>query len=87
MKFEYRNESYGFFAEFSYTEQKKILKVLNEGVNLLYKLIKNNPNKRTPYFSSELKTSIKNIERWIKQLKEKVEYRGSAKTGGYFARE
>ena len=32
-------------------------------------------------------TSPKNIERWLAQLKRtgKVEYRGSSKTGGYFA--
>jgi len=32
--------------------------------------------------------SIKNIERWLKQLKteNKIEFKGAPKTGGYFAK-
>ncbi len=45
---------------------KKIGKNTNEGVNegvkSLYELIKNNPNKKTPFFAKELNTSVKNIE-------------------------
>ena len=61
---------------------------VNEGVKKLYELIKENPNMKTPFFSKELNTSIKNIERWIKQLKSQclIEFRGSSKTGGYFLR-
>ena len=61
---------------------------VNEGVNSLLNLIQNNPNKKTPYFVKELDTSIKNIERWIKKLKDenKIEYIGSPKTGGYYAK-
>jgi len=61
---------------------------LNEGSKKLYNLIKNNPNNRSAFFASELATSVKNIERWIKELKEKelIEYRGSKKSGGYFVK-
>jgi len=33
-------------------------------------------------------TSVKNIERWLKRLKDekKIEFRGAPKTGGYFAK-
>ena len=61
---------------------------VNEGVNSLLELITNNPNKKTPFFSQKLNTSVKNIERWIKQLKDdqKVEFRGSPKIGGYYVK-
>ena len=60
---------------------------VKEGVNSLLELIKNNPNKRSTFFSKELDTSVKNIERWIKQLKNenKIKFEGSPKTGGYQA--
>ena len=59
---------------------------VNEGVNQLYTIIKKYPNKKTPFFSKELNTSVKNIERWIKRLKkeDKIEFKGSPKTGGYY---
>jgi ATP-dependent DNA helicase RecG len=62
---------------------------VNEGVNELFKLIEQNPGKRTPFFEKELNTSIKNIERWLKQLKDesKIKFRGAPKTGGYFIKE
>jgi ATP-dependent DNA helicase RecG len=52
-------------------------------------LIEQNPGKRTPFFEKELNTSIKNIERWLKQLKDesKIKFRGAPKTGGYFIKE
>ncbi len=71
---------------------KKVFEGLNEGISeglkKLYDLIKNNPNNRSAFFAAELATSVKNIERWIKELKEKdlIEYRGSKKTGGYFVK-
>ncbi len=36
--------------------------------------------------AEKMRTSPKNIERWIKQLKNegKIEFRGSPKTGGYY---
>ena len=59
---------------------------VNKGVNQLYTIIKKYPNKKTPFFSKELNTSVKNIERWIKRLKkeDKIEFKGSPKTGGYY---
>ena len=68
--------------------KQKLNEGVNEGVNSLLNLIQNNPNKKTPYFVKELDTSIKNIERWIKKLKDenKIEYIGSPKTGGYYAK-
>lgn len=61
---------------------------VNEGVKGLCILMKKHPNQKTPFFVKELNTSIKNIERWIKQLKEenKIEFIGSPKTGGYFVK-
>ncbi len=59
---------------------------VNEGVNALLMLIQHHPGERTPFFVLKLNTSVKNIERWLKKLKEdkKIEYRGAAKTGGYY---
>ncbi|MBE7411820.1 MAG: hypothetical protein L6Q54_05295 [Leptospiraceae bacterium] len=61
---------------------------VNEGVNELFSLIRLNPNKRSKFFATQMKTSVKNIERWLKKLKEedKIEFRGAPKTGGYFAK-
>ncbi|PHS40056.1 MAG: hypothetical protein COB07_04890 [Sulfurovum sp.] len=69
-------------------KEKRDYEGVSEGVNLLYELIKNNPNKKTPFFAKELETSIKNIERWIKQLKDqnKIEFHGAPKTGGYYVK-
>jgi len=46
------------------------------------------PNNKTPFFAKTLNTSVKNIERWIKQLRteEKIEFKGSPKTGGYYVK-
>ena len=45
-------------------------------------------NKRSTFFAKELNTSVKNIERWLKQLKDenKIEFKGSPKTRGYVVR-
>jgi ATP-dependent DNA helicase RecG len=65
-----------------------VSKGVNEGVNQLQVAIQKHPNKRVPFYASKLNTSEKNIERWIKQLKEegKIEFQGSPKTGGYIAK-
>ena len=62
---------------------------VSEGVKSLYELIKNYPNRKTPFFAKKLNTSVKNIERWIKQLKdkEKIEFIGAPKTGGYVVKD
>lgn len=51
----------------------------------MYVLIEKSPNRKTPFFAKELNTSVKNIERWIKELKsdKKIEFIGAPKTGGY----
>lgn len=56
------------------------------GVKELLDLIWKSPGQRAPYFSQELDTSVKNIERWLKTLREQklIEFRGAPKTGGYF---
>jgi ATP-dependent DNA helicase RecG len=68
--------------------KEKINEGVNEGVNKLYMTIRKHPNKRVPFYATELNTSEKNIERWIKQLKEegKIEFQGSPRTGGYIAK-
>ena len=60
---------------------------VSEGVKSLYKLIKQNAGKRAPFFARKKGTSVKNIERWLKQLKDegKIEFRGAPKTGGYYS--
>ena len=61
---------------------------VNEGISELFDLIKMHPGKRTPFLAKELKTSVKNIERWIQILKknDKIEFIGTPKTGGYYAK-
>ena len=62
---------------------------VSEGVKQLLAYIRKNPGKRTSQISQELKVPIKTLERWIKKLREKeyIEYIGSSKTGGYYAKE
>ena len=66
--------------------KKKLNEGVNEGVKILYKLINNYPGNRTPFYAEKMKTSIKNIERWINVLKNdnKIIFKGTAKTGGYY---
>jgi ATP-dependent DNA helicase RecG len=61
---------------------------INEGINSLLAYIKNNPNQRVSQIEKTLNTPAKTLERWIKQLKDedKIVYRGSKKTGGYFVK-
>jgi|GEM_PF-798332 len=60
---------------------------VSEGVNSLMQLIRASSGLRTPALAEALHTSPKNIERWLKQLKENglIEFRGATKTGGYHA--
>ena len=60
---------------------------VNEGVNPLFAHIAHSPGLRTPALAKTLNTSVKNVERWLKQLKAQglVEFRGAPKTGGYHA--
>jgi ATP-dependent DNA helicase RecG len=86
-----------FFIEFQRTKIKPVegvnegvIEGVNEGVTGdiegLFQYIEKNPGKRVPQISKVLKVPAKTLERWLSQLKSesKVEYRGSAKTGGYF---
>jgi ATP-dependent DNA helicase RecG len=62
---------------------------VNEGVNRLIKLVNQQPGMRVPAMAGALGTSGKNIERWLKQLKDcqLIEFRGAPKTGGYYPKE
>jgi len=62
---------------------------VNEGVKALHAFVKENVGKRAPFFAQKLGTSGKNVERWLKQLKEedKIEFRGAPKTGGYYPKD
>jgi len=76
-----------YLAEATHIERTKAaIEGVNEGVNDLFSLIKENPGKRTPFFAQQLNTSVKNIERWLKHLKDKkrISFNGAHKTGGYF---
>ena len=61
---------------------------LNEGINLLLKTIQKYEGKRSGYLSKIMNVPKKSIERWLSILKteNKIEYRGSKKTGGYFSK-
>ena len=56
------------------------------GVNALLGFIKGNPGKKTAEIKKALNLSQRTLERQLKQLKYegKIEFRGAAKTGGYF---
>jgi len=62
---------------------------ITEGIKGLFDYIKKNPGLRTPALSNKLNVPDKTIERWLKRLKDqqKVVFRGSRKTGGYFSKE
>ena len=60
---------------------------INGGINELYNFIKENEGLSAVVLGEKLNIPLRTIQRWIKQLKDenKIEYRGSKKTGGYFA--
>jgi len=83
-------ENKNFPPEFIFNSFYTILfRRKNEGVNLLLATIKKYPGKRSSFFSKKLNTSVKNIERWLKKLRdeEKIVFIGVSKTGGYFLKE
>ena len=61
---------------------------VNGGVNELLTFITNNPGLNTRQLVTQLNSPQRTLERWLKQLKEdqQIEYRGSSKTGGYYAK-
>ena len=58
---------------------------VSEGVSALQHLIAQQPGLRAPALARALGTAPKNIERWLRQLRQAgmVEFRGAPKTGGY----
>ena len=62
---------------------------VSEGVNGLLDFIRRTPGLRTPQISKAMSVPVKTLEHWLKELrvKDKIEFRGSPKTGGYRTRE
>ena len=80
---------------FKQAEQKALEKTcgdasegVNKGVNALIRLISEQPGLRAPAIAKLHGTSPKNIERWLKQLKDqdKIELNGVPKNGGYYSK-
>ncbi|HEX2867211.1 MAG TPA: RNA-binding domain-containing protein [Ignavibacteriales bacterium] len=61
---------------------------ISEGLKSLLAYIRSNPGRNAVVISKESGVPFKTIERRLKQLREKglIEFRGSKKTGGYFAK-
>lgn len=59
---------------------------ISEGIKNLFLCIGNYPGIKTKAISKVLHRPIKTLERQLKQLQEleKIEYKGSRKTGGYY---
>lgn len=80
------------FEEFQHgfrvTVYKEKLESVNGGVNELLALITVNPGNSSRQLVETLGVSQRTLERWLKQLKYdgKIEFRGSSKTGGYYAK-
>jgi len=70
---------------FKSVEQKLSVGV-NGRVNRLLKIIERYPGKRTNELAGLINAPVKTVEKWIKKLRDekKVEFRGSAKTGGCY---
>lgn len=62
-----------------------VSKGVSEGVSLLLTHIQKEPGLRAPMLATRMDTSVKNVERWLKQLKNQqlIEFLGAPKTGGY----
>lgn len=67
-----------------------VSKGVSEGVNeqekILLELLGSHLGKRTPYYAEQMQTPRKNVERWLKPLRDdkRVEFKGSPRTGGYW---
>jgi len=62
--------------------------VVNSDIDSLYIFIKDNPNKNDNTISKALKIPLRTIQRKLKKLKDdnKIEFVGSPKIGGYYAK-
>ena len=62
---------------------------VNGGVDQLFKLIVNDPGLKTKELSVQTGSSLRTVERWLKQLKDedKIEFKGSPKTGDYYVKQ
>ena len=60
--------------------------IVDEGIRKLYEHIKNNPGHRARMMAEELDIPFKTVQRWIRKLRDddKIKFKGSSKTGGYF---
>ena len=70
-------------------QQDGVNEGVDEGVNALVALITQHQGMRVPALAEVLNTSPKNLERWLKQLREagQIEFIGSSKTGGYYPKQ
>ena len=68
--------------------EKGGVNALGESLKQVYDLIHGNPGIKANQIAERLGCSINTIEKQLSRLKEKsqIEYRGSAKTGGYYAK-
>ena len=74
------------FEEFVYGFRVTLYKEKLSGVvNEILILISNNPNLKAHQISDDLKIPLRTIQRFIKQFKDKnkIEFQGSPRTGGY----
>lgn len=62
---------------------------LNEGINQLLSVIASRPGARANELATLIGKSRQTVERYVKTLKDRgrIEFRGSKKTGGYFAKD
>jgi len=60
--------------------------IKNGGINQVLDFLEKNPGQSTKEIAKNLKIPLRSIERYLQKLKEqnKIEFRGSKKTGGYF---
>ncbi len=61
---------------------------VNVGVNSVFEYIKQNQPTKAKYIAQYLGVTQRTVERYLKELKNegKIEFRGSPKTGGYYAK-
>jgi len=66
---------------------ERISEGINEGVKTVLDFIGRTPGLRAPQISKALDIPAKTLERQIRKLREKgkIEFRGSSRTGGYWA--